>query len=93
MKTGHSSFLLLFSGFPTGVYSNMVLCQNRNELPSGGICHDVLNRGNARQDVFHEDVGHAPHGPGPGTFRPEKRSAPRDFLLSSAVTSISDKVA
>ena len=30
----------------------------------GGICYHVLNRGNARQDVFHEDDDHSPHGPG-----------------------------
>jgi len=43
----------------------------------GGICYHVLNRGNARQDVFHDDddrrrfieliqeaCARAPHGPG-----------------------------
>jgi hypothetical protein len=31
---------------------------------TGGIYCHVLNRGNARQDVFHEDDDHVPHGPG-----------------------------
>ncbi len=30
----------------------------------GGICYHVLNRGNDRQDVFHDDDDHGPHGPG-----------------------------
>jgi hypothetical protein len=30
---------------------------------SGGICRHVLNRGITRQDLFHEDDDHAPHGP------------------------------
>ena len=37
----------------------------RTARPSiGEICHHVLNRGNAQQDVFHEDDDRAPHGPG-----------------------------
>ena len=36
-KRGHSSFLLLFAGFPTGFYGNMVLCQEPHELPSEGF--------------------------------------------------------
>jgi hypothetical protein len=36
-KRGHSSFLSLFAGFPTGFYANMVLCQEPQELPSDGF--------------------------------------------------------
>ncbi len=32
-KRGHSSFLLLFTGFPTGFHGNTGLCQEPHELP------------------------------------------------------------
>ena len=62
-KRGHSSFLLLFTGFLTGFHGNMVLCQEPHELRSEEFLTTFLNRGNARrQDVFHEDDDRAPHG-------------------------------
>jgi hypothetical protein len=38
----------------------------------GGICYHVLNRGYARQDVFHEDDYRSPHGPGIQAATPRK---------------------
>jgi hypothetical protein len=34
---GHSSFLLIFAGFPIGFYGNVVLCQEPQGLPSDGF--------------------------------------------------------
>jgi hypothetical protein len=36
-KRGHSSFLSLVAGFPTGFYGNMALCEEPHELPSEGF--------------------------------------------------------
>ncbi len=49
--------LLLFAGFLTGLYRNMVLCRTAR-ASIGGICYHVLNRGNERRDVFHDDDHH-----------------------------------
>jgi hypothetical protein len=58
----------------------------------GGICYHVLNRGNARQDVFHKDDYRSPHGPGIQAATPRtptnrgKRRRMSPFPLQTAGT-------
>ncbi len=52
-----------YSGSPTGFYGNTCYAKNPTSFHRTDLL-PRLNRGNARQDVFHADDDHAPHGPG-----------------------------